>query len=80
MPEEDTIRRSAVAVTRGQVVVTPGEAKLYKVVLELLQTKDTEHPVSSVREGEAFIRSKGAVAGAFRFESARETPGPTPPA
>jgi hypothetical protein len=80
MPEEDTTRRSAIAVIRAHVVVTSGEPKPYKVVLEHQQTHDTEHSVSSVREGEAFIRSKGAVAGAFRFESARETPGPTPPA
>jgi hypothetical protein len=68
------------AVTGGRVVVTPGEAKPYKVVLEHEQSNDTEHPVSSVREGEAFIRSERAVAavGAFHFESARETPWPAP--
>jgi hypothetical protein len=63
-------------VTGGRVVVTPGEAQPYKVVLEHDQGNDTEHPVSTMREGELYIRSKGPLpaSGAFDFGSRRESP------
>jgi hypothetical protein len=41
--------------TRGRVVQTPAERKPYKVVLEHEAGKDTEHAVSTMREGEALI-------------------------
>lgn len=43
---------------RGRVVQTPGEEKPYKVVLEYEGRGITEHPVSTMREGEALIKSK----------------------
>jgi hypothetical protein len=62
-------------VTSGRVVVTPGEVKPYKVVLEHARTNDTEHAVATVREGEAFIRSElpAGPAGAFAFGGGRKT-------
>jgi hypothetical protein len=64
------------SVTGGRVVVTPGEALPYKVVLEHEQTNDTEHPVSTVSEGELYIRSRRPLpaAGAFDFGGLRESP------
>jgi hypothetical protein len=41
---------------RGRVVQTRTSEKPYKVVLEHDGSADTEHPVSTMREGEAFIR------------------------
>ena len=43
---------------RGRIVRTPKKGKPYKVVLEHEQGADTEHPVSTMQEGEAFIRSQ----------------------
>jgi hypothetical protein len=63
-------------VTGGRVVVTPGGAHPYKVVLEHETTGDTEHPVSTVSEGEFYIRSKRPLSStrAFDFGSSRVTP------
>jgi hypothetical protein len=63
-------------VTRGRLVVTPGEAQPYKVVLEHGQAKDTERAVATAREGEALIRAElpFGPAEAFPFGSGRETP------
>jgi hypothetical protein len=41
--------------TRGRVVQTPAAKEPYKVILEHEAGKDTEHAVSTVREGEALI-------------------------
>ena len=41
---------------RGRVVQTPSDAKPYKVVLEREHAADSEHPVSTIREGEDMIR------------------------
>ena len=62
--------------SRGHVVVTPGEAQPYKVVLEHDRTSDTEHPVSTVSEGEIYIRSKRPVPaiGSLHFGGSRESP------
>jgi hypothetical protein len=60
-------------VTGGRVVVTPGEAQPYKVVLEHEPTGDTEHPVSTVSEGEILIRSKQPLP-AIGFGGSRESP------
>jgi hypothetical protein len=43
------------AANRGHIVLTPKKGKPYKVVLEHEQGENTEHPVSTMREGEAFI-------------------------
>ena len=43
---------------RGVVVMTPDEAYPYKVVFRLGEATISEHPVSSVREGEALIREE----------------------
>lgn len=40
----------------SRVVLTPGEAKPYKVVLERETKGHAEYPVSTIREGEALIR------------------------
>jgi hypothetical protein len=61
-------------VTGGRVVVTPGEAQPYKVVLQHERTDDTEHPVSTVSEGEIYIRSKRPLPAAFDFGASRESP------
>ena len=61
-------------VTGGRVVVTPGEAQPYKVVLEHEETDDTEHPVATVSEGETYIRSKRPRPAAFGFGGSRESP------
>lgn len=42
--------------TRGRIVQTPTKEKPYKVVLEHDGAIDTEHSVSTMREGEALIR------------------------
>lgn len=44
------------AGTRGHIVQTTGKKKPYKAVLEHEQGDDTERPVATIREGEAFIR------------------------
>lgn len=50
----------AMTVTGGRVVLTPGKAMPYKVVLEHERTNDTEHAFATVRAGEAFIRAERA--------------------
>jgi hypothetical protein len=42
--------------TRGRIVQTPTSEKPYKVVLEHDGRMDSEHPVWTMREGEALIR------------------------
>lgn len=44
------------AAIRGRIVQTPGGDKPYKVVLEHEEGGETEHPVSSMREGETLIK------------------------
>lgn len=44
-------------VTRGRIVLTANAQYPYKVVLEH-DGRESEHPVSTVREGEALIRSR----------------------
>lgn len=63
-------------VTGGRVVVTPRERQPYKVVLEHEGTTDTEHPVSTVSEGEVYIRSMRPASdgAAFDFGSSRQSP------
>jgi hypothetical protein len=56
---------------RGRVVLTPGEELPYKVVLEH-ESGTTEHPVATIREGEAFIREKAAPPPPLRVEKLRE--------
>ncbi len=50
------------AVKSGRVVKTPDDKMPYKVVLEHEQEegqdKRSEHPVSTVKEGEALIKEK----------------------
>jgi hypothetical protein len=43
---------------RGHIVQTPRAEQPYKAVLEHEAGPDTEHPVSTMREGEAYIRDK----------------------
>jgi hypothetical protein len=74
MLEEDTARRLAMTVTGGSVVVTLGAVKPYKVVLEHAQTNDSEHPIATVREGEALLRSAlpAAAVPAFSLGATRD--------
>ena len=44
--------------TRGRIVQTPTKGKPYKVVLEHEDGKDTEEPVTTMREGEALIKEE----------------------
>jgi hypothetical protein len=62
-------------VTGGRVVMTPGKAQPYKVVLEHERTNDTEHPVATVSEGEVYIRSRRSLpaTGPFDFGNSRES-------
>ena len=46
------------AVIDGHIVQTPGENFPYKVVLVREGNQISEHPVSSMREGEALIRER----------------------
>ncbi len=43
-------------IITGHIVVTPNEAEPYKLVLEHEDGSVEERPVSSIKEGEAFIR------------------------
>ena len=45
-------------VLRGRMVRTPTKPKPYKAVLEHGHGAPTEHPVDSMREGEALIRDR----------------------
>ena len=56
--------------TGGRVVVTPKADQPYKVVLEHSgDVPDSEHPVSTMRAGEAMIRREsGAVAAGSQAE------------
>ena len=45
-------------VVRGHMVRTPTKPKPYKAVLEHRHGASTEHPVDSMREGEALIRDR----------------------
>ncbi len=45
-------------VRSGRVVLTPRAEKPYKVILDHHPSGSSEHPVSSVREGEEFIRER----------------------
>lgn len=53
----------------SRIVVTPGEKQPYKVVLERETKGVSEHPVSTMREGEALIRDN---------EPTRPSPCPDP--
>lgn len=57
VPPDDS-GRDHVSATRGRIVRTPERSKPYKVVLEHEGYADTEHPVATVREGEALIKRK----------------------
>jgi hypothetical protein len=46
------------SATGGRVVRTPHEAHPYKVVLQHEHAQDSEHPVATMREGEALIRAE----------------------
>jgi hypothetical protein len=48
-------------VKGARVVRTQGQEKPYKVILDDDEQGRTEHPVSTVREGEALIREKYGV-------------------
>ena len=57
---------------RGRVVRTPTKAKPYKIVLEFAGSDDTEHPVATMREGEALIRTR--LPGRPRRNTSRDRP------
>jgi hypothetical protein len=45
-------------VKRGYVVLTSGQDHPYKTVFEFECGERSEHPVDTIREGEALIRSR----------------------
>jgi hypothetical protein len=45
-------------VRHGKVVLTRGQRHPYKVVLEHECGEQSEHPVGTIKEGEALIRSR----------------------
>ena len=57
---------------RGRVVRTPGDSRPYKVIFSAEQVLISEHPVSSVREGEALIRAKCDAPAFFQADAKRE--------
>ena len=46
------------AVSSGRIVITRGAEKPYKVILEHEPSGTSEHPVSTIAEGEALIRQR----------------------
>jgi hypothetical protein len=58
-------------IKRSRVVMTPGEELPYKVVLEH-GDGCTEHPVASIREGEALIRQNSPPPAPQKVETLRE--------
>ena len=56
--DENEGGRAHISATRGRIVQTPGKEKPYKVVLEHEEGGATEHPVSTMKEGEALIKRK----------------------
>ncbi|MFD1611944.1 hypothetical protein ACFSCW_09035 [Sphingomonas tabacisoli] len=80
MTDEDTengllfIKPAEVAY--GRVVITPGGELPYKVVFRLGETVLSEHPVPTVREGEALIRSR---LHEIQFTTRQERPHPDAP-
>jgi hypothetical protein len=55
---ESTGKDSEMVIKGARVVRTQGGETPYKVILEDDEQGRTEHPVSTVREGEALIRAK----------------------
>jgi hypothetical protein len=60
----------------GRVVITPGEQHPYKVVFRIGERTLSEHPVPTVREGEALIRQQIAH---IEFTTREERPDPKAP-
>lgn len=60
----------------GRVVITPGEQQPYKVVFQLGDHTLSEHPVPTMREGEALIRQHLAH---IQFTTQDERPDPEAP-
>jgi hypothetical protein len=65
-------------VREGRVVLTPDDNKPYKVVLEHDGKPDSEHPVSSIREGEELIKEEGATTTQKKPEPDPWNPPPEP--
>jgi hypothetical protein len=61
-------------VQRGHVVLTRGQEHLYKVILEYEWGEHSEHPVRTVKEGEALIRSRVYPPPTPEVEKLRQTP------
>ena len=57
---------------RGRIVCTPGENRPYKVVISAEEVLVSEHPVGSVREGEAMIRDRCDAPAFFPPDAKRE--------
>lgn len=55
---QDRPRRRA---TGGRMVLTPGNAGLFKAVVTYEDGHTTEHPFETLQDGEAFLRSRNAV-------------------
>lgn len=68
------IKRPEVAF--GRLVITPGDEFPYKVEFRIAEQILSEHPVSTVREGEALIRRELA---AIQFTNRQERPDPEAP-
>lgn len=60
----------------GRVVLTPAEQHPYKVVFRVGERTVAEHPVPTVREGEALIRRELA---SIQFSAQQERPDPEAP-
>jgi hypothetical protein len=63
-------------VARGRVIITADAPQPYKVVFSLGERVLSEHPVETVREGEALIRSELS---AIQFTTRQERPDPHAP-
>lgn len=53
--EDSVLDRSVIS---GQMVKTPDAETAYKVVLDHADGRQTEHPVRTMQEGEAFIKRR----------------------
>ena len=63
-------------VAQGRVVITPDGPQPYKVVFRLGDSILSEHPVATVREGEALIRRELAN---VQFTTRTQRPDPEAP-
>jgi hypothetical protein len=73
-----TAKEQVMRVKRGHVVLTRGQEQPYKVILEYEWGEHSEHPVTTIMEGEALIRSRVCPPAPHEVEKLRQSPEPAP--